>query len=51
MRMAVSEEQVGHRLVGMGKRYGGALTWFVDAIYSLNEDVRACMSLKYVYLT
>ena len=24
--MAVSEEQVGQRLVGMAKRYGGALT-------------------------
>jgi hypothetical protein len=24
--MAVSEEQVGQRLVGMGKRYAGALT-------------------------
>ena len=26
MRMAVSERQSGQRLVGIGKRYGGALT-------------------------
>ena len=26
MRITVSESQVGHRLVGMGKRYGRALT-------------------------
>ena len=51
MRIAVSEEQVGHRLVGMGKRYGGALTVVVDVFYSRNEDVRACVSLKYVYFT
>ena len=39
MRMAVSEEQVGQRLVVMGKRYGGALTFSFGATRSHKDCI------------